>query len=115
MPMSLVAMPIRMRMPPQHQLLDDKEHAESHEHRGTDGVRPIRPNTLHSLRQQREQRGTEQRARRITDEVRQEAPTRCFRHQKEQACERRAGYAANGGKENDPDEQRQGLERFSRT
>jgi hypothetical protein len=105
----MVRMPIPMRMPPQHQLFDDEKHPQPDEQRDADRVRAIRPNSLHGLRQQRQQRGTEQRARGIADEVRQKAPARSVRHQKKEARERRAGYAANGGKENDPDEQRQGL------
>jgi hypothetical protein len=74
MPVSIVTVPIMvaipMRMPPQHQLLDDEEHPQPHEQRSADGMRSIRPNTLHSLRQQCQQCGTEQCARRVTDEVR---------------------------------------------
>ncbi len=52
-PMSVsMIMPItiRVRVPPQHELLDDKEHTETHQHRGPDRVRALRPNTLHRLR-----------------------------------------------------------------
>lgn len=100
---------IRPRVPPQHQLLDEEEHAKPHEQRDPDGVRAFRPDTRYRFRQQCKQCGAEQRPRRVADEVRHEAPARCLRHQKKQARERRAGYAADSGKENDPDEQRQGL------
>ena len=78
LPASLVT--IRPRVPPQHQLLDEEEHAKPHEQCGPDGVCAFRPDTLDCFRQQREQRGAEQRARRIADEVRHEAPARCLRH-----------------------------------
>ena len=45
----------------------------------------------------------------MLNEMRQEAPSRCLRHQKKHARESRAGNAADRGKENDPDEQGQGL------
>ena len=109
----LVRVPIPMRVPPQHQLFDDEKHPEPDEQCRADGVRALRPNTLHRLGQQRQQCRPKQCARRVTDEVRQKTPPRCIRHQKEQPCERRAGYPADGGKEDDPDEQRQGRERFS--
>ncbi len=47
-----VPMPVAigMRVPPQHELLDDKEHTETHQQRDPDRVRAVRPNTLHRLR-----------------------------------------------------------------
>ena len=107
LPMHLVT--IRPGVPPQHQLLDEEEHAKPHEQCRPDGVGAVRPDTLHRFRQQCKQRGAEQSTRRVADEVRHEAPAGCLRHQKKETRERRAGYTANRGKENDPDEQRQGL------
>src|SRR5437868_3500752 len=45
-----VTITIPVRVPPQHELLDDKEHTETHQQRRPDRVRAVRPNTLHRLR-----------------------------------------------------------------
>lgn len=66
----ILAMTIRMRVPPEHELLDNKKDPQAHEQRDTDSLRPLRSNTLDRLGQECQQRGAQQCARRITDEVR---------------------------------------------
>ena len=48
-------LPKRTRMPPHHQLLNNKENPQPHHHGQTDAVRAVRPDALHRIRQQRKQ------------------------------------------------------------
>ncbi len=108
----IVVVTIGVRMPPEHELFDDEEHSETDEQRGADASRTLYSNTLDRLRKERKQRGPEQSACCITDEVRHEPAAERIRYEKEQSRERCAGDAADGGKEDDPGEQGQRALRF---
>src|SRR5262245_54225769 len=56
----IVVMPVGVRVPPQHRLLNYEKDTEPEQERHPDGVGTLRPNTLHGLRQQREQSRTQQ-------------------------------------------------------
>src|SRR6516225_776011 len=85
-----LAIHVRMRVPPQHQFLDHKEHAEPGDQREPDAVRAGRSRTGHRFRQQREQRRAEQRSRRETDEMRQDESAVLLTYPQEYDSERRA-------------------------
>ncbi len=101
--------PVGMRVPPQHELLDDEEDPEAYQERGADPLGTLRSNMLDRLRQQREKRGAQKRACRVTDEVRHQSAPQGFGYEEKQRRERRAGDATQGGEDDDPREQRQGL------
>ena len=109
---STVVMPVGVRMPPEHQLLNDEEDGQSDQQHHTDLMCAVRSNTLDGFRQQREQSSAQQRARGIADEMRHEPTAGRLGHQKKQARERRAGNTADGGEENNPGEQRHGFARL---
>ena len=51
-----VAAPIRVRVPPEHELLNDKEDSQAHEQCRAHSVRAFRSNTFDRLRQERQER-----------------------------------------------------------
>ena len=65
-----------MRVPPQHELLDDEEHPEPGEERDTQTLRRARAGGPDRLGQEREQRRPEQRPGREAHEVGQETRAR---------------------------------------
>ena len=66
------AVNMRVRMPPEHQLLDDEKHPEPRDQRESYGMRPGGTRTRDRFRQQRQQRRSEQRPGCEADEVRQD-------------------------------------------
>ncbi len=105
-PLPPVSSPLmRMSVPPQHHLLNDKKDAQPDDERNPNPMRAVRPNTLHGLRQKRQQRRAQQGPRSEAHEVRQEASAGAFRQEQKDARERGAGNTAERREHNDPTEQ----------
>lgn len=66
----VLPMPVGIRVPPEHELLNDEKDPQPCEQRDTNALRAFRSNTFNRIRKQRQQRRAQQSARRITDEVR---------------------------------------------
>jgi len=96
---------VRVRVPPQHQFLDDEEHPESREQHQSDAMCAGRAGARHRFGQQREQRRSEQRSGREADEVRQDERAVLSTYPEENDRERRARDAANGGEQHDGEQQ----------
>jgi hypothetical protein len=64
---------VRVRMPPQHQLLDDEEEPEAEQQREPERAGAVAAHTLDRLREQSEQRRAEERPGREAHHVRQQA------------------------------------------
>lgn len=105
----LLPMPVGMCVPPEHELLNDKEDPQPDQQSNANALSASRSNTFNRLRKKRQQRRTEQSPGRITDEVRQQPPAGGLRDQQEQSGECRAGDTADRGEENDPGEEGQGF------
>jgi hypothetical protein len=69
---------MRVRVSPQHEFLDDEEHAEPDQQSDADGMRSAWPDALHRLRQQSQQRSANQRAGREAHEMREHPKSRLF-------------------------------------
>jgi hypothetical protein len=105
----ILPVPVGMRVPPEHELLNDKKDPQSDQQCHANAARAPRSNTFNGIRKERQQRRTQQSAGRITDEVRQQPPPGGFRDQQKQSGERRAGDPADRGEKDDPGEQGQRL------
>jgi hypothetical protein len=99
---------VRMRMPPQNELLNDKEHAETHHQRDANRVCAAGSNSFHRFWQQSQQRRTDQRARGEAHEVGQHPKPSPLRKQQEKPRERGARNAADRGEQDYRAEKGQG-------
>jgi hypothetical protein len=109
---SRILMLMRMRVPPQHELLNDEEHAKSNDHRDTDRVRAAGSNRFHRLGQQPQQRGADQSAGGEAHEVRQHPQSGLLREQQKEAREGGARNTADRGEHDYPAEKGHGLSAF---
>jgi len=105
----ILPVPVGMRVPPQHELLNDKKDPQPDEQGHANALCARRSNIFNRIWKEGQQRRTEQSAGRITDEVGQQPPPGGLRDQQKQSGERRAGDTADRGEKNDPGEQGQRL------
>ncbi len=91
-------------VPPQDELLQHEERQDAEQQRHADVMRIARSRALERVRQQADQGGREQRARRKTDEVRQHGRTQAIAKHQEEAGREGAQQAAQGREQDDESE-----------
>jgi hypothetical protein len=96
---------MRVGVPPKHDFLDHEENAQAQHERGANAVGACGSNTLHRLRQKREQCGTEQRPGSKAHEMGQETRAGALGKQQESTREGGAGDAAERCEHYDPTEE----------
>jgi hypothetical protein len=109
---SRIFMLVRVRMPPQHELLNDEEHAKSNDHRDPNRVRAAGSNRFHCLGQQPQQGGTDQSACGEAHEVRQHPQPSLLRKQQKEPREGGARNTADRGEHDYPAEKGHGRSAF---
>jgi hypothetical protein len=109
---SRIFMLMRVRVSPQHELLNDEEHAKSNDHRDTDRVSAAGSNRFHCFGQQPQQSGADQSARGEAHEVRQHPQPSPLRKQQKEPREGGARNPADRGEHDYPAEKGHGRSAF---
>src|SRR5580704_14837438 len=99
---------VGMGVPPQHQLLDDEEHAEPEHQRPPDGMGAGDTGPLDGFREQRQKRRPKKSAGSEAQKMRQDPGAALLGDPQERDRESSARDPAQGRAQDDPQEQRHG-------